>query len=288
MDTDCLSSNFDWDRLSVCWDPSGWRRGLRVARGQTCVYLATNSFEVGRLSSYREIARGARQFTRIRWTVKTFDRRGWQMAGAEVPLWCTSGPIAWQWIDLVCLEAFWLQEWEWVLEDFHKRSCWKNPIGMSVPLPYRSDVYVCSKSFRLCLTVVCWLLECNIVPSWIENPSTLQYVYRICIKWQQYFGALQTATVMCSTVHIPGFRSRLGNWISWDVLWFPSVHILIIYNTPLSNYFIVIVITKMTVFNKWVGDNLKYIGLYAYIYIYIYIYCMFSFIVLIWVAQKVF
>jgi hypothetical protein len=29
----------------------------------------------------------------------------------------------------VCLEAFWLQEWEWVLEDCHKRSCWKNSIG---------------------------------------------------------------------------------------------------------------------------------------------------------------
>jgi hypothetical protein len=73
------------------------------------------------------------------------------------------------------------------------------------------------------------------------------YVYRICIKWQQYFGPLQTATAMCSTVHIPGFRSRLGNRISWDVLWFPSVHI---YNTPLSNYFIVIVVTKITIFNK--------------------------------------
>jgi hypothetical protein len=39
------------------------------------VYLAMDSFEVGRLSSYREIARGAREF--IWWTVKTFDRRGW-------------------------------------------------------------------------------------------------------------------------------------------------------------------------------------------------------------------
>jgi hypothetical protein len=27
-------------------------------------------------------------------------------------------------------------------------------IGVSVPRTYRSDVYVCSKSFRLCLTVV--------------------------------------------------------------------------------------------------------------------------------------
>jgi hypothetical protein len=39
------------------------------------VYLATDSFEVGRLSSYREIAREARES--IRWTLKTFDRRGW-------------------------------------------------------------------------------------------------------------------------------------------------------------------------------------------------------------------
>jgi hypothetical protein len=57
----------------------------------------------------------------------------------------------------VCLETFWLQECEFVLEDCHKRSCWENPIWVSVPRPYRSDVYVCSKSFWLCLTVVCWL-----------------------------------------------------------------------------------------------------------------------------------
>jgi hypothetical protein len=71
----------------------------------------------------------------------------------------------------VCLEAFWLQEWEWVLEDCHKRSCWKNSIGVSVPRPGRLDVYVCSESCWLCLTVVYWLLECNKVPSWIENPE---------------------------------------------------------------------------------------------------------------------
>jgi hypothetical protein len=68
----------------------------------------------------------------------------------------------------LCLEAFWLQELEWVMEDSHKRSCWKNSIGVSVPVPYRSDVYVCSKSCWLCLTAVYWLLECNKVPSWIE------------------------------------------------------------------------------------------------------------------------
>jgi hypothetical protein len=71
----------------------------------------------------------------------------------------------------VCLEAFWLQEWEWVLEDCHKMSCWKNSIGLSVPRPCGSDAYVCSKSFWVCLTVVYWLLECNKVPSSIENPE---------------------------------------------------------------------------------------------------------------------
>jgi hypothetical protein len=71
----------------------------------------------------------------------------------------------------VCLEALWLQEWEWVLEDCHKRSCWKNSIGVSVPRPYWSDLYVCSESCRLCLTVVYRLLECYKVPSWIEQPE---------------------------------------------------------------------------------------------------------------------
>jgi hypothetical protein len=49
---------------------------------------------------------------------------------------------------LVCqaMDSFWL-------EDFHKRSCWKNSIGVSVPRPCGSDVYVCSKSCWLCLTV---------------------------------------------------------------------------------------------------------------------------------------
>jgi hypothetical protein len=31
----------------------------------------------------------------------------------------------------LCLEAFWLQELEWVMEDSHKRSCWKNSIGVT-------------------------------------------------------------------------------------------------------------------------------------------------------------
>jgi hypothetical protein len=84
----------------------------------------------------------------------------------------------------VCLEALWLQEWQWVLEDCHKRSCWKNSIGVSVPRPCGSDMYVCSKSCRLCLTVVYWLLECNKVPSWIEPANSLQYL------WLRVFTAL--------------------------------------------------------------------------------------------------
>jgi hypothetical protein len=91
----------------------------------------------------------------------------------------------------LCLEALWLQEWEWVLEDCHKRPCWKNSIGVSIPVPCGSDVYVCSRSFRLCLTVVYWLLECNKVPSWIENPEYVTVDYTICITciiYQQLWG----------------------------------------------------------------------------------------------------
>jgi hypothetical protein len=55
----------------------------------------------------------------------------------------------------VCLETFCLQEREFVLEDCHKRSRWKNSIGVSVPRLYGLDVYVCWKSCWLCLTVVC-------------------------------------------------------------------------------------------------------------------------------------
>jgi hypothetical protein len=68
----------------------------------------------------------------------------------------------------VCLKTLWLQEWEWVLEDCHNRYCWKNSIGVSVPKPCGSEVYVCSKSFWLCLTVVYLLLECNKVTSWVR------------------------------------------------------------------------------------------------------------------------
>jgi hypothetical protein len=80
----------------------------------------------------------------------------------------------------VCLEALRLQEWEWLMEDCHRRSCWKNSIGVSVPRPCGLDVYVCSKSSRLCLTVVYWTLECNKVPWWIENPDYVTILWSKC------------------------------------------------------------------------------------------------------------
>jgi hypothetical protein len=72
---------------------------------------------------------------------------------AEVLLWCASGPIARRWIVSTCV---------WRLSDCKNvSSCWKiatrDPVarmGVSVPRPCWSDVYVCSKSCRLCLTVV--------------------------------------------------------------------------------------------------------------------------------------
>jgi hypothetical protein len=51
--------------------------GIR-SRADVCVF-GYGLLLVGRLSSYREIVREAREF--IPWTVKTFDRRGWKMAG---------------------------------------------------------------------------------------------------------------------------------------------------------------------------------------------------------------
>jgi hypothetical protein len=149
--------------------------GLEIGRVRTCV------FGCGLLWGWRAVVSGKQWEKHVslyggRWRHSIVGAGKWQASNglyAEVPLWCASGPIARRRIDLVCLEAFWLQEWEWVLEDHHKRSCWKNSIGVSVPRPCGS--YVSSKSCWLCLIVVYWLLEYNKVPSWIEPPSTLQY-----------------------------------------------------------------------------------------------------------------
>jgi hypothetical protein len=99
----------------------------------------------------------------------------------------------------VCLEAFWPQELEWVLEDCHKRSCWKNSIGVSVPRPCRSDVYVCSKSCWLCLTVVYWFLECNKIPSRIEPRVRykLEWAENLARNW-----CLRSADKWCIMLYI--------------------------------------------------------------------------------------
>jgi hypothetical protein len=78
---------------------------------------------VGRLSSYREKVRGAREF--IRWTVKTELEQANDGLYAEVPLWCESGPIARRLIVPTCV---------WKLSDCKNGSeCWKNatrgPVG---------------------------------------------------------------------------------------------------------------------------------------------------------------
>jgi hypothetical protein len=131
--------------------------GLEIGRTQTCLYVARDEH----VSLYRDGE----------------DIRSSGLVNGRLMM-CRGAVVVCKWTDSptmdcpdLCLEAFWLQEWEWVLEDCHKRSCWKNPLGMSVPVPCGSDVYVCSKSWWLYLTVVYWLLECNKVPSWIENPE---------------------------------------------------------------------------------------------------------------------
>jgi hypothetical protein len=150
-----------------------WTRqcGLRIVQGQTCLCVGAGKWQVN------------------------------DGLCADVPLWCASEPVARRRIDLVCLEAFWLQEWEWVLEDCHKRSCWKNPIGMSAPGPYRSDVYVCSKSCRLCLTVVYWLLECNKVPSWIEPEYVTIYYLFVVVHFEGVRLYLWTTVTNGPSVH---------------------------------------------------------------------------------------
>jgi hypothetical protein len=64
MVTGLMSVDFYGYRESVFWGRS---------RTDVCVF-GYGLLLVGRLSSYREIVRGAREF--IRWTMKTFDRRG--------------------------------------------------------------------------------------------------------------------------------------------------------------------------------------------------------------------
>jgi hypothetical protein len=159
--------NFNWYSSRV------WRS---VGCGRVC--LAADSFEVGRLSSYRKFWEEHVSLYGGQWRHSIVGAGKWRVSNlyAEVPLWSAIGPIARRWIVPTCV---------WKLSDCKNGSeCWKiatrgpvskNSIGVSVLRPCGSDVYVCSESFWRCLAVVYWLLECNKVPSWIEPPSTLQY-----------------------------------------------------------------------------------------------------------------
>jgi hypothetical protein len=148
----------------------------------------TMVFELLRIYSvvteWVEIGRYSERYSG-RWRHPIVGAGKWQASDGlctEVPLWCASGPIARQRNDLVCLEAFWLQEWEWVLEDCHKRSCWKNSIGVSVLRPC-GRTCTCVRRVSDCLTVVYWLLECNKVPSWIEQPKYVTISLNLCKHW---------------------------------------------------------------------------------------------------------
>jgi hypothetical protein len=89
----------------------------------------------------------------------------------------------------MCLETFWLQECEFVLEDCHKRSCWKNSIEVSVPRPYRLDVYVCLKSCWLCLTVVCWLFGVQYSSIVNRTPGMVQYEEKYTLQYITWWNA---------------------------------------------------------------------------------------------------
>jgi hypothetical protein len=151
------------------------------------------------------------------YTVDGEDIRSWGLDQAsdglyaEVLLWCASEPIARRWIVPTCI---------WKLSDYkngsdcHKRSCWKNPIGVSVPRPHWSDVYVCSKSCRLCLTVVYWLLECNKVPSWIEQPENVAVSKMSGVQilaWRPAVLSQIFSQFSVASRHMLGYHLKLGH-----------------------------------------------------------------------------
>jgi hypothetical protein len=70
---------------------------------------------------------------------------------AEMPLWCAIGPIAHYRLSRHVFGSLMTARMGVSVGRLPQE---KNSIGMSVPVPYRSDVYVCSKSCWLCLTVV--------------------------------------------------------------------------------------------------------------------------------------
>jgi hypothetical protein len=101
----------------------------RVWRSVGCgrVYLAADSFEVGRLSSYRKLWEEHVSLYGGRWRRSIVGAGKWWVNDVydKVPLWSASGPIARRWIVSTCV---------WKLYDCKKGSeCWKiatrGPVG---------------------------------------------------------------------------------------------------------------------------------------------------------------
>jgi hypothetical protein len=154
--------NFNWYSSRV-WRSVGCRR----------VYLAVGSFW---LEDWVRIGKLRERSTRV-YTVDDEDIRSSGLVQvndglhAEVPLWCASEPIARRRIGPVCLEALWLQEWEWlpqevVLEEFYRSEC-SGTVRVGRVRVFEGLLAV----FNSCVLN----FECNKVPSWIEPTSTLQY-----------------------------------------------------------------------------------------------------------------
>jgi hypothetical protein len=61
--------------VKTCFEIARVECGLEIVRVQSACVSGYGLRLVGRLSSYREIVREAREF--IPWTVKILDRRGW-------------------------------------------------------------------------------------------------------------------------------------------------------------------------------------------------------------------
>jgi hypothetical protein len=150
----------------------------------------------------------------------------------------------------MCLECFWLQECKFTLGDCNKRSCRRSLCGTSLSVDARVFgewvvVWDCSVSF--------W--NGNKLPSWIDPPDTLQYLYaadmllfytaqwinytKSCIffkdvlpyiTWGPYYGEIVTPTsevvpvMLVQTKYIFGTLNKHLNHISshsiqWFYIW---------------------------------------------------------------------
>jgi hypothetical protein len=114
---------------TLLWFSNFYRYNSRVWRSVGCrrVYLAADSFEVGRLSSYRKLWEEHMSLYGGRWRHSIVGDGKWRVNGvyAEVPLWSASGPIARRWIVPMCV---------WKPSDCKNGSeCWKiatrGPVG---------------------------------------------------------------------------------------------------------------------------------------------------------------